>query len=1376
MTDTGSDHHVSLLRTLSLFLLGIVLFLAGLVLYLQTPHAFRNIILPLVAARVPGDLRINNGSLTFPATLELTGISYQQPERGQSLQIDKLHVRISVMAWLREDLLFIEELDVENGNLHLSLGMATPPQQGETTLTTAGETTVMIPIAVQHARVNHVALSIQTSGNEFMVRDLKLAIDDVVPGRTGTIDLRSEVRVNRSADQSRWAGALLLTGTLDETSDGRQWKWNVSHALTVREWPGEGVIADSKQITLDQTMSGRYDVVQATVYADSSVTLRQGKTALGDVSLTLTHTESPDGTIMDVGVKLQKVTDEALNLVLGNGGAFRLHSSKVSGDVTIHAIGERYEIRSVFTGQQLQAVSEKGMTPPVDVDVAQVGIFDVRSRNLTLDIFEVRVAEKDRVLLAGELKRAMPINFGIGDIERKGVAGQKVSRADWLLTIYDIGVAELRQWCDAFGWKGLRSIRKGQVNGTVALIGRQDGTEIDVSAHIMISDVRMVSREARTDSSSLTFAHDIQGTVTNLTALRMDSWIVTASVNDRSVGVLRLSGVVDLRAPSRDPRLEGSLTLTSLPGEVWNPLLALWGDSRINRGLFNGTMGIRLAGDLLSWEIDLRGSRISLRLSELRHATAPLDLVVRQSGSFEHTTGVLRLDKVTVTELDRSRIVITAALNKPVRFAIQGKKADERALQLHRQDATFTVQAHRLGMGQLRTRLAVWGITGLEGVKTGIIDGRVNIQVRGSTGALSIAGTFDVTDLRIDAGAIRISAPIALRSKITATVTELSHIRVDTLNLEALAGRSLIAKAQVTGHTNVDDGSTDIAVTFNSGSMATLLDRIGLLDDRQRTVFVGGQISGHGHVRGRGHRHPVAAEGTIDVRHLRVHPSHDSILTYSFLTAGTAELNAAWTDITINKIDMTLTSQERPAGTFTLAGTWPIAASKHDGAITVVTKDLDAAPLVEIFGIFPGREQGPLPVTADVTIAQDSAGESLIVRGQETLGPIRVAHKGGDGVHDAATIQIEHDLSRHRDEIRIRALTITAARPRGRSDRVTAGGVVRIAGKPGAHLKGEVASLDAAWHAALFSKPGLRPHSDVNQVAEQDQQRKTEQSKSNRLALLTNIDAEVSIGSVSYHTLMIGPGRIIAKGIGETLEVNLEPTVVADGRVNGMATLFRQGRHAQLTWSGTGQGLNIESMMQAVQPGQEAVLKGTGSFVTSGSGVLNEEALRTHASGTFNFNIAKGQFLRSPMLQYLAQYTHINELERMGFDGFQGHVRLEGGWIHADPLTVTGPLASLEGTASISPDDTADGRIFVKIGPSLVKKLKIPCMSALLKTPDEFTALPFAVRISGPRSDLTFSPDTAAWSYAKGGITSLADTMKNLLRGCRENRQEESAH
>ncbi|MGH7220256.1 MAG: hypothetical protein ACREI1_07995, partial [Nitrospiraceae bacterium] len=647
------------------------------------------------------------------------------------------------------------------------------------------------------------------------MRNLKMAIDNVGAGRTGTIDLRSEVAFERSAGQMRWAGALLLTGALEESSGGQQFKWNMSHKLKIREWPKHVASSDSGAITLDQTMSGHYDFTQATAHADSSLTLRQGETSFGNLSLQFTRTVSPDGTVMDVGVKIQEMTDEAVNLLLGNDESFRLRSAHMSGDVNIHAIGDRYDIRSIFTGQQLQAVSGKDTTPPVDVDVAQTGTFHIGSRNLTLDILDLRVAEREHVRLEGELKHSLTINLGTDGMERKEVSTQNAPQADWVLTINDIRVAQLRRWCDAFGWNGLRGARTGQLGGIVVVSSRDNGNTIDLNTRFMISDVRMAGAEKDTDRAPLKFAHEIQGTVTNLTFLRLHSWIMTASVNDRSVGALRLSGVIDLRTPTRDPKLKGTLTLTGLPGRACNSLLALWSDARIDRAFFNGTVGIKMTGDLLSWEIDFRGDQISLRLPEMHQATAPLDLVVTQSGSFDRTTGVLRLDKGILQELERSRPVITAALDKPVRFTLPGKETNGKTFQSpDSQVATFTVQAHHIGMNQLRTRLAVWGISALNGVDTGIIDGRWIAQWLGGTGTLSVTGTLDVADLRLDAGAIHIRAPLGLRSRTNATITEFSHIRVEALNVEALAGAKLIAEAGFSGRTNIDDGSTDLSVTF----------------------------------------------------------------------------------------------------------------------------------------------------------------------------------------------------------------------------------------------------------------------------------------------------------------------------------------------------------------------------------------------------------------------------------------------------------------------------------------------------------------------------------------------------------------------------------
>ena len=145
------------------------------------------------------------------------------------------------------------------------------------------------------------------------------------------------------------------------------------------------------------------------------------------------------------------------------------------------------------------------------------------------------------------------------------------------------------------------------------------------------------------------------------------------------------------------------------------------------------------------------------------------------------------------------------------------------------------------------------------------------------TGALSVTGTLDITGLRLDAGAMHISKPIGLRSRIDATITKFSHIRLDALNVEALEGASLIAMLGLSGETNFANGSKDLAVAFNTSNMAILLDRIGLLDERQRTVFREGRVSVKGHLKGRGQDQPVLAQATIDARALRFQPLSGSI-------------------------------------------------------------------------------------------------------------------------------------------------------------------------------------------------------------------------------------------------------------------------------------------------------------------------------------------------------------------------------------------------------------------------------------------------------------------------------------------------------------------
>jgi hypothetical protein len=265
------------------------------------------------------------------------------------------------------------------------------------------------------------------------------------------------------------------------------------------------------------------------------------------------------------------------------------------------------------------------------------------------------------------------------------------------------------------------------------------------------------------------------------------------------------------------------------------------------------------------------------------------------------------------------------------------------------------------------------------------------------------------------------------------------------------------------------------------------------------------------------------------------------------------------------------------------------------------------------------------------------------------------------------------------------------------------------------------------------------------------------------------VTTDLVLGSISYRTLAIGPGRLTSQRTDGGLDVTLHPTGLAGGRVEATARLDQL---RTIKWSGSGEGVDMAAVFSSFTPGELPFLTGTGSFSTSGTGLLMEGPVRRQLTGTAQFTMTDGQFLRSPALRFLAKYTKVDELETLRFDRFETKLSLEEGTIHVDQMSVTGQAASLDGTGRVTPENALDGRLFVKIGSSLRTKVNIPCMSALLATPDGFTTLPFALKVKGTVAQPEYAVDTAAWQYAKGSFGSLAGTMKTLLRGCRQGIQD----
>jgi hypothetical protein len=1368
VAQADSSDRIPRWRTIIFVLSGTGLLLAMLVLYIQTQHAFKHLIVPLVTRSIPGQLEIQNGSLTFPAGVELASLSYHNPETGLSVQSDRFLLRVSASALLWHRELLVEDLTIEQGEVQMTKESKPASRSNQQPKAETGESVLLLPWTVHRLHVNGLSISIRTDSHAFTASNMHLTMGEIGPGKTGTIDLHGNVTYEDLTSQARWKGDVLVNGTLEESHGRDRISWNATNEVVLHEWLKRRSPAGSKPITLHHSFSGTYDVSSATVRNSSSVGARYGSDLLSEFSLELTRTERQDGAVMDVGLVIKELTAEALNLALPEEESIRIRSTHLDGHANIHAEGDRYTTAFAMTGRNLQAVSGANATPPLDIEIQQAGEADVGSNVLSIEKFQLRVVENDEVRLMGEIGRPLRISLGRDIAHSDHAAVETSQESEGTLTVSRVDVLTLRRWLRVFGLDRFQGVRTGEFNGMVTVSSSDKGRAINGKGNLTLSDVVIAGSDNRATMEPMTFAHEFHGSVIDLATLQLEAYRLMASTKGRTNGVVRLSGTIDLKEPTSNSMMKGSLELASLPGETLNPLLARWTDVRFARAMFSGTAAVEMSRGVIGWSIDLQGRRISLRLADITRATSPTDLTVAQAGRFDKNTGILELDTLKLQEFERSRPTVTAVLDNPVRLALTGQGADRTLPRMDAPAVVLTLNISRLEVEQLRPRLSLWKSTALDHVQTGVIDARLKMAWTDENSSAAITGTLTIGNLRVSPEVLRLREALQIRTTFDATLQDLSILQLQEMNIRTLAGSALIAEAAMKGSANLKDASLDLAVTFNAGSVPTLISKIGVIDPQQRSTFTNGDITIDGHVVSRGRDRPLSIRTTVHSRNLRFQPLQGHHVTYTLVGQGTLEVNAERTAVELKPVDLTLEAAGKPSGSLTLNGTWPIASSGPEGSVHLVAKNLDGGPLAELSGLFPGRIPAPLPIDADITVAMDTRSENLVLRGLETIGPIRVTRT--DGGQEAATLRIEHDVTRGRNQIQIDNLRFTAKRPQGAPDDITATGRIGLTDNRGGRLTSRVVSLDAGWYVALLSNPKSTPSqenhpSSVKRPAGQ-------KAPSHGATALMGFDIDLSIDSISYGPLKIGPGRLTSQGADERLNVKLEPTGVAGGRMEAAVDIDGRKALPEIRWSSKGQDLSVGTILAALSPGQEPALKGSGSFETSGNGVLADGPLRDHLTGTADITITKGQFIQSKALSFLAKYTKIQELEQLGFDRYRSTMHFSNGAITVDRFSVTGPTASFDGTGSIAQDNAIDMRIFAKIGPSLSARIKIPCMSALLATADGFTTLPFALRITGAANNPKYGIDTAALDYAKGSMTGLVGTMKSLLRGCREDGQE----
>ena len=149
------------------------------------------------------------------------------------------------------------------------------------------------------------------------------------------------------------------------------------------------------------------------------------------------------------------------------------------------------------------------------------------------------------------------------------------------------------------------------------------------------------------------------------------------------------------------------------------------------------------------------------------------------------------------------------------------------------------------------------------------------------------------------------------------------------------------------------------------------------------------------------------------------------------------------------------------------------------------------------------------------------------------------------------------------------------------------------------------------------------------------------------------------------------------------------------------------------------------------------------------------------------FDVTDGQFLKSPLLAFLADQTHIEEFRGFGFRTMHGELRLQDGWVHLNQVRAVGPSVSVEAGGQVGLDGRLDAQVQPKIGPALSGRVNIPCLNQFTKTVDGFTVLPIAVTVKGTTENPVYGAKVTPGKMVGRHAGALVGTIADVLTGCR---------
>ena len=1362
MTTAFRYDRLSLLRKLGLFLLFALVLFASLLIYIQTRHGFRHVVVPLAATLTGARLEVRDGVLSLLGTLEVDGLAYKHPASGSSFDAGRVAIRIAPWSLIVEGVPRIDELELKQANIRIVQRPGAAGEPAQKPDTESAWTLPKVSVAIERARFEDVNVIVDQGTRRISGRGAA-TVDRLGPGRAGTITLRTDFLLE-SHETPDLLGTIDLTLSFDVGSGGTPIAWSGPNRALVRFSRGSLDPADPEVVHFEQMLTGGYDHTAQNLRLASTLAIHRAGAQLGTAELTAVVDGMKHPAVTDASLTMANITGDALNLWLDNHGDARLYEGRFDARLETQVEGPKTSVRGSATGSAVRLrLGDREVSPPVDISLQHGGSFDSMTRAVTIDRLSLTLGDKVKTLLSGSLNHPVSLHLD----QSEGKTSSAVTGGDqavWSLRLAPSEIQELRPWLALLGRDPLKEVEAGRLGGALVVSMREEGAIVEVTGRLEGTDI-MLRREG-SGQAGLTgpskIVADWKSRLTGLQRIKVDPLTVSIILKGKQVAALRATGDWRFGDAMGLAALDGTLTLKGLRGGTLNPLLGLWSQARIGQGEINGHADVAVDESRARWDVDVSGQDILLRLPGTRSDAPPLGLLIKQAGEFDRKTRTLRLNQLDVQVIERSRSVATLSFDQPLTLNLaQGKDGDNPKTGKFSEAMMLGLRVNHLAVHQLRPWVALAGSQALALIRDGVLDADLKVRFSGADD-VAVVGRLDVDELTFERGGKTAAAPVTVSTEIRASVVGRSHAAVESWAVRVLDRDRVLAQARLAGSAD-SAGATDLTLNVTAGNLSECADRLGLLTPRQQMLISGGNLTGDVQLVTAGPAKPLTVKAGLRSADLNLRLDSSHQLTRTIGLQADVEMDASRTLVDLRHVEIAVESGGSQVGTFMARGRWPLTtggSGASAGAVSVTVKEWDSGPFVDFFGLLPGRRSGPLPVTGELTVTQEADGMAFSLKGKETIGPVTVAGKGGDP--EPATVHLEHDVTRRGDTISVAMLALTAERPKGRADRVTMTGKISTGNRPRVELRGSLDALDTDWYAAMASSPS--DHGSTGTPSDTPQDPKEEGSG---MALPLDLDVDLAIGSVIYRTLEIGKGRFVAKGDGESMRATLEPTGLTGGSVQGTVTIAVKGGQQEYGWNAKGDALDLGILTKAAFAEPEPRVTGLGKFTTSGTGLGWSEAFRQSLAGTMVFDVADGRFVKAPVMEFLAEQTHIEEFKKLGFKTLQGEFQLKAGWVHLNQVRAHGPGIAVEAGGKIGLDGRLDAQVLPKIGPALSSRMNMPCLDQFAKTADGFMVLPFAVTVQGTAENPAYGVQVTSGSMVGQQGKGLVGKIANLLTGCR---------